>query len=173
MPLATQDRVRGFTISALPCRTFTLGKRQIPCPDNIFSSRLTGIQYKFDYCDPQKHFRNYVANAAATNETLLYAIFAVSARHQSQSSSSSRYLVFAEECQYKCLSSLISALNDYDTTVKEDVFASALILRLIEEMTGTFLIIYAVGNYLERSSNPPQSHSQDLTSLPMRCPLSY
>jgi hypothetical protein len=36
---------------------------------------------QFDYGDPQKHFRNHVSNAAATDRTLLYAIFALSSRH--------------------------------------------------------------------------------------------
>ncbi|OJJ00175.1 hypothetical protein ASPVEDRAFT_26931 [Aspergillus versicolor CBS 583.65] len=97
---------------------------------------LVAPQDGFDYCDPRKHFRNHVANAATTDRTLLYAIFAVSARYQS--ASSRRLSIFAEECQQSCLNSLISALNDYDTTVGENVFASALILRLIEEMTGPY-----------------------------------
>ncbi|KAL3464893.1 hypothetical protein BJX64DRAFT_286081 [Aspergillus heterothallicus] len=100
---------------------------------SLFQYFLIELSPWFDYCDPQKHFRNHVANAAAVDRTLLLAIFAVSARHQS--ASSGRPSVFAEECQENCLNSLILALNDYDTTVGETVFASALILRLIEEMT--------------------------------------
>ncbi|THC87103.1 hypothetical protein EYZ11_013451 [Aspergillus tanneri] len=43
--------------------------------------------------------------------------------------------LFADECQQNCLKALIPALNDYENAIQETVFASAVILRLFEEMT--------------------------------------
>ncbi|KAA8646718.1 uncharacterized protein ATNIH1004_005393 [Aspergillus tanneri] len=71
--------------------------------------------------------------------TILYAILAVSARHQSSSSDEMR--LFADECQQNCLKALIPALNDYENAIQETVFASAVILRLFEEMTDAAFIV--------------------------------
>ncbi|KAL3450523.1 hypothetical protein BJX65DRAFT_305360 [Aspergillus insuetus] len=103
----------------------------------LFQYFLTDLSPWFDFCDPRRHFRTYIANAAATDHTILYAILAVSARHQGVSSEWMRS--FAEECHENCLAALISALNDQENAVQETVFASAVILRLFEEMTAAYL----------------------------------
>ncbi|KAF9892153.1 hypothetical protein FE257_002559 [Aspergillus nanangensis] len=94
---------------------------------------LTTLSPWFDYCDPQQHFRTYIGNAAPTDITLLYAVLAVSARHQS--SSLHRHSHIADEYQKRCLRSLIAALNDEANALKDTILASAVILRFFEEMT--------------------------------------
>ncbi|KAF9888545.1 hypothetical protein FE257_008476 [Aspergillus nanangensis] len=89
----------------------------------------------FDYCDPQQHFRTYVGNNSASDITLLYAVLAVSARHQSTSHHWQSRV--ADEYQQRCLRSLIAALNDQEKTLPDTILASAAILRFFEEMTET------------------------------------
>ncbi|PWY94045.1 hypothetical protein BO94DRAFT_317753 [Aspergillus sclerotioniger CBS 115572] len=96
---------------------------------------LTTLSPWFDYCDPQQHFRTYIGNKAATDITLLYAVLAVSARHQS--SSLHRHNRIADEYQKRCLRSLIAALDDPERTLNDTILASAVILRFFEEMTET------------------------------------
>lgn len=64
----------------------------------------------------------------------MYAVLTVAARHQR--SHSERERLIADEYQQYCLESLISALGNSEKTLDESLFASAVILRLSEEMTG-------------------------------------
>lgn len=89
---------------------------------------------KFDYCDPHHHFAACVVSLAAEDQTLLYAILAVSAKHQSrvtgQDDGSGDYY---QRC---CLDILIPALNSTAAANPDHLLATAVILRLFEEMTG-------------------------------------
>ncbi|KAJ5113700.1 hypothetical protein N7456_002234 [Penicillium angulare] len=95
---------------------------------------LTTLSPWFDYCDQTQPYRNYIANHAATDMTLLYAVLAVSARHQS--STGQKLSQLADEYQRHCLKRLIPALSDPSTTSGDAVLASATVLRFFEEMTG-------------------------------------
>ncbi|KAE8453910.1 hypothetical protein EG329_007686 [Mollisiaceae sp. DMI_Dod_QoI] len=87
----------------------------------------------FDYCDRDRHFQNVVVPASATDQTLLDAILAVSARHLGLQGRCDRYA--ADRHQQKCLDTLIPELNDQETPFKELLFAATIIFRLLDEMT--------------------------------------
>ncbi|KAF2721018.1 hypothetical protein K431DRAFT_285277 [Polychaeton citri CBS 116435] len=93
----------------------------------------------FDLTDPQCHFRKVVPQRAATCPTLLNAIFALSARHLSRLHDydplvSNRY-------HQECLKHLIPMLDDTEAILDENLLASTIILRHLEEIeipvTGT------------------------------------
>ncbi|KAB8264448.1 hypothetical protein BDV32DRAFT_135344 [Aspergillus pseudonomiae] len=100
---------------------------------SLFKYFMTSLSPWFDYCDPKRHFYTYIASSASSNPILLYAVLTVAARHQR--SHSEREQSIADEYQQYCLESLISALDDSQKTLDESLFASAVILRLSEEMT--------------------------------------
>lgn len=92
------------------------------------------MNHQFDFCDRDRHFGTSVVQASATCQTLLNAIFAVSAKHLSLRGefdplASDRY-------QRKCLQILIPALNDQYAILESTLFAATAILRLFDEMTG-------------------------------------
>ncbi|KAE8379888.1 hypothetical protein BDV26DRAFT_258447 [Aspergillus bertholletiae] len=100
---------------------------------SLFKYFMTSLSPWFDYCDPSRHFYSYISSSASSNPILLYAVLTVAARHQR--SHSERERLIADEYQQYCLESLISALGDSEKTLDESLFASAVILRLSEEMT--------------------------------------
>ncbi|KAE8140013.1 hypothetical protein BDV38DRAFT_269417 [Aspergillus pseudotamarii] len=100
---------------------------------SLFKYFMTSLSPWFDYCDPSRHFYTYIASSASSNPILMYAVLTVAARHQR--SHSERERLIADEYQQYCLESLISALDNSEKTLDESLFASAVILRLSEEMT--------------------------------------
>jgi len=76
--------------------------------------------------------------AAASDSTLLDAILAVSAKHMSLNGKFDRYA--SDKYQRRCLEKLIPALNDQKSLLDENLFAATIILRLLDEMTGTFTL---------------------------------
>jgi hypothetical protein len=84
--------------------------------------------------DPSRNFELVVPQRAAACPTLLKAIFAISARHLSQTSNydplaSNRY-------HDECLGYLIPMLDNSATVSDENLFAATIILRMLEEMDG-------------------------------------
>ncbi|KAK6396062.1 hypothetical protein LTR65_010172 [Meristemomyces frigidus] len=93
---------------------------------------VENIARNFDLTDPFSHFRNIVPQRAATCPTLLNAIFALSARHLSRIGQydpliSNRY-------HQECLKHLIPMLDDTTAILDENLLASAIILRHLEEI---------------------------------------
>lgn len=90
------------------------------------------IARNFDLTDPYRHFRNIVPQQASTCPTLLNAIFALSARHLNRIGEydpliSNRY-------HQECLKHLIPMLDDSAAVLDENLFASTIILRHLEEI---------------------------------------
>ncbi|KAI5370836.1 putative zn(2)-C6 fungal-type DNA-binding domain, fungal transcription factor [Septoria linicola] len=86
----------------------------------------------FDLTDPRKHFRTVVPQRAAVCPTLMNAIFALSARHLSRIGSydplvSNRY-------HQETLKYLIPTLDSTDAILDENLLASLIILRHLEEV---------------------------------------
>ncbi|CAK4033557.1 Hypothetical predicted protein [Lecanosticta acicola] len=86
----------------------------------------------FDLTDPRAHFRNVVPQRAAVCPTLMNAIFALSARHLSRIGQydplvSNRY-------HQECLKHLIPMLDDTSAILDENLLASTIILRHLEEL---------------------------------------
>lgn len=86
----------------------------------------------FDLTDPYRLFRNAVPQRAATCPLLLNAIFALSARHLSRVGNydpliSNRY-------HQECLERVTPVLNISDARLDENLLASTIILRHLEEI---------------------------------------
>lgn len=86
----------------------------------------------FDLTDPLAHFRKIVPQRAAVCPTLMNAIFALSARHLSRIGEydplvSNRY-------HQECLKHLIPMLDDTSAILDENLLASTIILRHLEEL---------------------------------------
>jgi len=93
---------------------------------------VENLARNFDLTDPIKHFRTVVPQRAATCPTLLNAIFSLSARHLSRVGKydplvSNRY-------QQECLKHLIPMLDDTTAILDENLLASTIILRHLEEI---------------------------------------
>lgn len=89
---------------------------------------------QFDFCSKVCHFATTVVQAASTCETLLNAIFAVSAKHLSLKGEFDP--LACDRYQRKCLQILIPALNHERSLPDSTLFAGTAILRLLDEMTG-------------------------------------
>ena len=90
------------------------------------------LAQNFDLTDPLAHFKMVVPQRAATCPTLLNAIFALSARHLSRIGDydpliSNRY-------HQECLKHLIPMLDDTTAILDENLLASTIILRHLEEI---------------------------------------
>lgn len=93
---------------------------------------VENLARNFDLTDPIKHFRSIVPQRAANCPTLLNAIFSLSARHLSRVGKydpliSNRY-------QQECLKYLIPMLDDTTAILDENLLASTIILRHLEEI---------------------------------------
>ncbi|ORY54974.1 uncharacterized protein BCR38DRAFT_145409 [Pseudomassariella vexata] len=110
--------------SALPLESETEAR--------LFRHYIQRLATCLDLCDPLRHFELVVPQRAGSCRTLLNAMFALAARHLSQTSdydplASNRY-------HDECLSSLIPMLNHESTVLDENLFAATIILRMLEEM---------------------------------------
>lgn len=79
-------------------------------------------------------FRSYIGTAISNHPALLYAVLAVSARHRELTTSIGYSNSF--EYEQQCLEILIPSLNDTTAVLQDSILASALLLRLLDEMTG-------------------------------------
>lgn len=106
----------------------------ISCPSYVANSYM---YLQLDLTDPLRNFELVVPQRATMCPTLLKAIFAIAARHLSQTSdydplASNRY-------HDECLGYLIPMLNNSFTVSDENLFAATIILRMLEEMDGEFV----------------------------------
>ncbi|KAF5012535.1 hypothetical protein FDECE_1402 [Fusarium decemcellulare] len=89
----------------------------------------------FDYCWVRAPFRSFIQSRLFRDVGLLYTILAVAARHREATQD-----VYCKSNEYEreCLAILIPTLNNNHETQSEDdgILVSALILRLLDEMTG-------------------------------------
>lgn len=67
---------------------------------------------------------------------ILYAVLAISTKHR-ELTTGLKGIEQADEYERKCLEVLIPSLNHTDGALQDAVLASALLIRLFEEMTGT------------------------------------
>ena len=90
------------------------------------------LSRNFDLTDPLRHFRTVVPQRAATCPTLLNAIFALSSRHLSRTG---QYDPLVSNKYHKeCLKHLIPMLDDANAVLDENLLASTIILRYLEEI---------------------------------------
>lgn len=95
-------------------------------------SRLT--RHQFDFGDLEKHFSRQIQSTLSTDAAVLYGVLAVSARHLEQQKKIDEVL----SCEYErcCLQILIPSLSKKTETLQDGALASAMLLRLLDEMTG-------------------------------------
>jgi len=86
----------------------------------------------FDLTDPLQHFRRVIPQRAASCPPLLNAIFALSARHLSRIEEYD-HLISNKYIQ-GCLQTLIPMLDDSSVLQDENLLASTIILRHVEEL---------------------------------------
>ncbi|KAI0376916.1 hypothetical protein F5Y04DRAFT_195997 [Hypomontagnella monticulosa] len=99
----------------------------------LFQRYIQKLAICLDLCDPQRHFELIVPERAARCHTLKNAVFAIAARHRSHTTADiDPYAsnMYSDEC----LKELIPLLNDTSKVYDENLFAAAVILRMLEEM---------------------------------------
>ncbi|KAL1874025.1 hypothetical protein VTK73DRAFT_579 [Phialemonium thermophilum] len=99
---------------------------------NLLQHFINVVSMFFDFCDQDRHFATVVPQRARICRTLLNAIFALSARHLSRTTTDFPASV-ADRYYHACLSTLIPALDDDATVMDETLFVVVVILRLLEE----------------------------------------
>ncbi|KAF2152781.1 hypothetical protein K461DRAFT_152808 [Myriangium duriaei CBS 260.36] len=93
---------------------------------------VSHLARSFDLTDPSCHFRLVIPQRAMTDPILLNAILAVSARHQARTGSGDPMV--ADDYHQECLAHLIPLLNDSSAILGENMLASTVILRHLEEI---------------------------------------
>ncbi|MCJ1391071.1 hypothetical protein MMC18_003932 [Xylographa bjoerkii] len=121
----------------------------------------------FDLCDPLRHFALVVPQRAAICPPLLYAVFAVSARHLSRVGTYDPYA--ADRYYEKCLNHLTKMMDDEAASMDENLLAATVVLRWLEEievpLSGFDLQSHLVGTSAlisaqESASHPPSGLRQ-------------
>lgn len=90
------------------------------------------LSRNFDLTDPARHFRTVVPQRAATCPTLLNAILALSSRHLSRTGEYDPLV--SNKYHQECLKHLIPVLDDVNAALDENLLASTIILRHLEEI---------------------------------------
>ncbi|KAK2596324.1 hypothetical protein N8I77_013220 [Diaporthe amygdali] len=80
------------------------------------------------------HFRSYIRSMIPHDAAILYAVLAISTKHR-ELMTGLKGIEEADEYERKCLEVLIPSLNDTDRALQDAALASALLLRLFEEMS--------------------------------------
>ncbi|GAB7355561.1 hypothetical protein MBLNU459_g6035t1 [Dothideomycetes sp. NU459] len=93
---------------------------------------VENLAASFDLTDPYCHFRNVVPQRVAECPPLLNAMLAAAARHLSRISNLDVYI--ADRYHNECLKHLIPMLDDDAAVLDENLLASTVILRYLEEI---------------------------------------
>lgn len=93
---------------------------------------VSHLAISFDLTDSSCHFRKIVPQRALNDPILMNAILAASARHLSRVSGGDPYI--ADTYHQKCIQHLIPILSDEAAVLDENLLASTVILRFLEEI---------------------------------------
>lgn len=91
----------------------------------------------FDFSDFCRHFAYDVPQRARRNGMLANAMLALAARHRSRTHQYDSYI--SDRYYHKCLQALIPKLGESGAIKDDELLASVVILRLLEEMDGQSL----------------------------------
>lgn len=94
---------------------------------------LSTLASWFDYCDPNMNFKTHVQSTVSHNAAIAYAVLAISARHRELTMGVRNHK--SNEYERACLQVLIPSLSDETMVLGDSLLASAVLLRLLEEMT--------------------------------------
>lgn len=93
---------------------------------------ITRLARHFDLSDPARHYRTVVPKRAATCAVLLNAIYALSARHLSRIGDYDPLISY--KYHQECLKRVIPVLDNSVAILDENLLASTIILRHMEEI---------------------------------------
>lgn len=79
-------------------------------------------------------FGSYIGTTMSNDASILYAVLAISSRHRELTAGDIGHR--SNEYERRCLEELIPSLNSTGRVFGESALASAVLLRLLEEMTG-------------------------------------
>lgn len=86
------------------------------------------------------HFRSFFGSTIFNDSSILFAVLAISARHRELTMGIDN--CNSHEYERQCLENLIPSLNDTTKVLDDSVLASAVLVRLLEEMTGMFSVFW-------------------------------
>ncbi|AEO62221.1 uncharacterized protein THITE_2106159 [Thermothielavioides terrestris NRRL 8126] len=142
-PASPPTRLRLMMISSVLDPPPPLGPPKWPLEDEdeacLFRHFVQKLAVWLDLCDPNHTFETVVPQRARDSPILLNAMFALSARHLSQTCNDDRkwhYHELAGRYNYACIKMINSLLGDarYQSSWTEHLFAAAIILQVMEEM---------------------------------------
>ncbi|KAH0362697.1 hypothetical protein KCU65_g7883, partial [Aureobasidium melanogenum] len=113
------------------CRT-EAGLLKDPQEAKLLRYFVSHLAISFDLTDSSCHFRKIVPQRALNDPILMNAILAASARHLSRVSGGDPYI--ADTYHQKCIQHLIPILSDEAAVLDENLLASTVILRFLEEI---------------------------------------
>ncbi|KAI4726689.1 hypothetical protein E4T49_05589 [Aureobasidium sp. EXF-10728] len=108
------------------------GLLEDPLEAGLLRHFVNHLAISFDLTDPACHFRKIVPQRALNDPILMNAILAASARHLSRVSGGDPYI--ADKYHQKCIQHLIPILSDEAAVLDENLLASTVILRFLEEI---------------------------------------
>ncbi|KAI4852682.1 hypothetical protein E4T44_01332 [Aureobasidium sp. EXF-8845] len=127
----TSSTTYSFSTS-IPCPHTEVGLLTDPHEARLLRHFANHLAISFDLTDSSCHFRNVVPQRAMNDPILMNAILAASARHLSRISGGDPYI--ADKYHQKCIQHLIPMLNDEAAVLDENLLASTVILRFLEEI---------------------------------------
>lgn len=120
---------------------------------------VSTVSHFFDFCDPKRHFARVVPQRARSNGALANAVFALSARHLSRTTTFDAYVadVYYQRCLQQLIPALATSVHD------ESLLVAAVILRLMEEidvpLTGADLQNHLLGTHAIAKAQEQRSSS--------------
>jgi hypothetical protein len=117
--------------------------------DPVCHILFTSLLYKFDLCDPERHFAFVVPQRARQCPALLNAIFTASARHLCRLDQYRKgdaveyldkrladlYIETAVEYHRRCIEHLVSVSDDPEAVFDENILVASIILRFMKKST--------------------------------------
>jgi hypothetical protein len=118
--------------TSIPCSHTEAGLLDDPHEAGLLRHFVNHLAVSFDLTDCSCRFRNVVPQRAMNDPILMNAILAASARHLSRVSGGDPYT--ADRYHQKCIQHLIPMLSDEAAVLDENLLASIVILRFLEEI---------------------------------------
>jgi len=126
------SRTSNSFVTSIPYPRTETGLLNDPHEASLLRHFVNHLAISFDLTDPSGHFRNVVPQRAMNDPILMNAILAASARHLSRVSGGDPYI--ADKYHQRCIQHLIPMLSDEAAVLDENLLASTVILRFLEEI---------------------------------------
>ena len=91
----------------------------------------------YDYCNDQMHFRKFIQDLLCQNPCILFGVLALAARLLEAMGLGNHG---SNEYEHRCFEILIPTIGEAEQVSDDAVLVSALLLRLLDEMTGTIRV---------------------------------